>query len=86
MNQHVRNAHAVDNFMRLHGARMSDAGFHIVPLVAGKKYPGSYAYGRWTAHENWQFFAYTKAPESLIETWSSWPGCGIGIACGGNSA
>lgn len=73
------------SFMRLHGARLADAGFFIIPVTAGRKFPGSYAYGRWTGMEDWTRFAHTKAPDQLIEMWSNWPGCSIGIATGGAS-
>ena len=73
-------------FMRLHGARMADAGYSIVPIASGEKYPAEYSNGRWWPMKDWQFLALTKTPEPLIENiWSNWPGCGIGIACGGQS-
>jgi len=73
-------------FMRLHGLRMADAGYCIVPLAAGQKWPGEYSNGRWWNMKAWEFLARTPTPEQLIENiWSNWPGCGIGIACGGYS-
>ena len=40
-----------NNFMRLHGARMSDNGYAIVPIAAGQKFPGEFQNGRWVAPE-----------------------------------
>ena len=78
------NAHAP--FMRLHGLRMADAGYSIVPIAAGQKWPGEYQNGRWWHLKGWEFLALTKTPEALIENvWSNYPGCGVGIACGGHS-
>jgi len=71
--------------MRLHGHRMADGGYSIVPLAAGQKWPGEYQNGRWWPKKDWQFLALTKTPEPLIDIWSNYPGCGVGIACGGQS-
>ena len=78
------NAHAP--FMRLHGLRMADAGYSLVPIAAGQKWPGEYQNGKWWHLKGWEFLALTKTPEALIENvWSNYPGCGVGIACGGHS-
>ena len=71
--------------MRLHGARMLDAGYHIVPIVPGKKNPGEYANGKWFPMAGWSKFAHMKPPEQLIDIWSNWPGAGIGVVTGGAS-
>ena len=76
------NAHAP--FMRLHGLRMADAGYSLVPIAAGQKWPGEYQNGKWWNLKGWEFLALTKTPEALIDNvWSNYPGCGVGIACGG---
>lgn len=77
------SAHAP--FMRLHGARIADAGYAILPLAAGQKWPGEYSNGRWFPKKQWEIIAHTGTPEPLIDIWASYPGCGIGIACGGKS-
>lgn len=65
---------------------MADAGYCIVPLAAGQKWPGEYSGGRWWNMKAWEFLARTPTPEQLIENiWANWPGCGIGIATGGYS-
>jgi len=72
-------------FMRLHGARMADAGFAIVPIAAGQKWPGEFQNGRWWPLRGWEAMAFTGSPEALIDIWANYPGCGIGIACGGKT-
>jgi RecA-family ATPase len=75
-----------NNFMRLHGLRMADAGYSLVPIAAGQKWPGEYQNGRWWHLKGWEFLARTPTPEALVENvWSNYPGCGVGIACGGHS-
>ena len=74
------------NHMQLHGLRMADAGYSLVPIAAGQKWPGEYQNGRWWHLKGWEFLALTPAPEALVENvWSNYPGCGVGIACGGHS-
>lgn len=77
------NAHTP--FMRLHGARVADAGFSIVPIAAGQKWPGEYANGRWWHLKGWEAQALAQTPEPLIDIWANYPGCGVGIVCGGHS-
>ena len=78
------NAHTP--FMRLHGLRMADAGYCLVPIAAGQKWPGEYQNGKWWHLKGWEFLALTPTPELLVENvWSNYPGCGVGIACGGHS-
>ncbi len=72
-------------FMRLHGARMLDAGFHVIPIIPSKKSPGEYANGKWFPMAGWSKFAHLKPPEELVEMWSNWPGAGVGIVTGGLS-
>lgn len=75
-----------NDFMRLHGARMADAGYSLVPIAAGQKWPGEYQNGKWWHLKGWEFLALTPAPLPLVENvWSNYPGCGVGIACGGHS-
>ena len=74
------------NHMRLHGLRMADAGYSLVPIAAGQKWPGEYQDGKWWHLKCWEFLALTPAPLPLVENvWSNYPGCGVGIACGGHS-
>ena len=74
------------NHMRLHGLRMADAGYSLVPIAAGQKWPGEYQDGKWWHLKGWEFLALTPAPLPLVENvWSNYPGCGVGIACGGHS-
>jgi hypothetical protein len=73
-------------YMRLFGTKIADAGYSIVPIAAGQKFPGEYANGKWFPMKGWEALAYTKTPELLIENvWAQMPGAGIGICCGGQS-
>jgi len=74
-----------NNFMRLHGARMADNGYAIVPLAAGQKWPGEFENGRWWPRKGWEIIAQTGTPEPLIDIWANYPGCGVGIVCGGKT-
>jgi hypothetical protein len=71
-------------FMKLYGTKLAHNGFAIVPIAAGQKFPGEYSSGRWWPMKNWQLNAHSPPHELLIENvWSNYPGCGIGICCGG---
>lgn len=72
-------------FMRLHGARIADAGYSIVPIAAGQKWPGEFSNGRWWHLKGWEAQALAPTPEPLIDIWANYPGCGVGIVCGGHS-
>ena len=74
-----------NNFMRLHGLRMADAGYCITPIAAGQKWPGEYVNGKWEHKRGWEFLGLTPTPEPLINIWENYPGCGIGIVTGGYS-
>jgi len=71
--------------MRLHGHRVADAGYSIIPIAAGQKWPGEYVNGRWEHLRGWDAQALVRTHEALIDIWSNHPGCGVGIACGGQS-
>lgn len=72
--------------MKLHGSRVADAGYSIVPIAAGQKWPGEYSNGKWWPLKSWEHLAFTRTPELLIENvWANYPGAGIGICCGGQS-
>ena len=74
-----------NNFMRLHGARMADAGYCITPIATGQKWPGEYVNGKWEHKRGWEFLRLTPTPEPLINIWENYPGCGVGIVTGGYS-
>lgn len=74
-----------NDLMRLHGARMADNGYAIVPIAAAKKFPGEFQNGRWWPLKGWEMMAVTGTPEPLIDIWANYPGCGVGIACGGKT-
>jgi Mrp family chromosome partitioning ATPase len=73
------------SFMRRHGARIADNGYAIVPIAAGQKFPGEFQNGRWWPLKGWELMAVTGTPEPLIDIWSNYPGCGVGITCGGKT-
>jgi hypothetical protein len=79
----------IRNWMRLYGEHLLDCGYSILPVRPFHKDPAVLAeeaksdtghdwrgYGGWTRH----CLAGTTPEE--VERWSTWPGCGIGIACG----
>jgi len=72
-------------YMRLHGARMVDAGYAIVPLAAGQKFPAEYSNGKYWPMKQWQLMGVTGTPLPLVDIWSNFPGAGIGICCGGKT-
>lgn len=70
------------DFMARYGTRLVDAGFHILPLAPGQKYPGAYRLGEWGKMYGWDKYA-DREPSSLeLHHWSQWPGAGIGIVGG----
>lgn len=73
-------------YMKLHGARIADAGYCVVPIASGEKWPGEYANGKWWPLRGWETFAHSRPHDLLIENvWASFPGAGVGICCGGIS-
>ena len=76
---------ATTPFMRLHGERLLDAGYHIIPIASGKKFPGQYSGGRWEAMPSWSRFSHHKPSGATVDMWANWPGAGVGIVTGGAS-
>lgn len=72
------------SFMALHGATLVDNGYRIVPIKPADKAPGRYdaISNSWLDAHEWSRFC-ERAPTDLeVTNWESWPGSGVGIACG----
>ncbi len=65
------------------GENLIDAGFHILPLHPGEKFPGVYSFGQWHPMRNWGRYAERMPSPLELRQWAQWPGAGIGIV-GGN--
>lgn len=65
------------------GETLIDAGFHILPLYPGEKFPGVYSFGQWHPMRNWGRYAERMPSPLELHHWAQWPGAGIGIV-GGN--
>ena len=64
------------------GARLADSGFPVIPIMPGAKKPGRYLGGEWRDYPGWTRHCKRATTENEIGIWSTWPGCGIGIAGG----
>lgn len=71
--------------MLLVGARIADAGYSILPIAEAQKWPGEFIQGGWRPMKGWNCQALAKTPQALVDIWSAYPGCGVGICCGGQS-
>lgn len=76
-------AAALPNWMERHGARLADCGYRPIPIMPGAKCPGRWrsAYG-WGAYPDWSRHCDRPTKPFEIGIWKTWPGCGVGIACG----
>ena len=70
------------HFMARYGARLVDAGFHILPLAPGQKNPGFFAKGAWKKMYGWDQYSVRQPSVVELHHWCQWPGAGIGIAGG----
>ena len=66
------------NYFQLHGERLVDNGYRVVPIMPNTKKPGSWTGSRWVDMVGW-----TKpASEYDISIWKTWPSAGVGVLCG----
>jgi hypothetical protein len=71
------------SFMQIHGQILVDRGYPIIPIRPGAKCPGSYdRRKRWGPLSGWNLHCTRLPTAEELALWQTWPGCGIGIACG----
>jgi hypothetical protein len=70
------------SFMALHGARLVDSGFPVIPIMPGTKKPGRLRKGSWCDYPGWTKHCQRPTTENEIAIWSEWPEAGVGIAGG----
>ena len=51
----VHNTISEQSFMRRFGTKVADAGYSIVPIASGEKWPGEYSNGRYWPMKGWSF-------------------------------
>lgn len=68
-----------EDFMLEYGAKLLDAGYRIIPIMPGTKKPGRYDGNVWADLPRWTTI---ESTHTHLDTWSKWPGCGIGIITG----
>ncbi len=68
--------------MDSYGSRLVAAGFPILPIVPGQKYPGRHERGKWLPYKGWMKHASRATTEHELAVWRQWPGAGIGVAGG----
>lgn len=64
------------------GARLSDMGYSVLPILPNAKRPGQMSRGRWFGETDWSRFCTRKPTDIEIELWSKWPEAGIGVCMG----
>lgn len=74
------------SFMARFGARLVTNGYAILPIAPGTKKPGRFQRGAWKDYAEWNRHAERPTTEVEVTTWSSWPGCGVGIMGGAVAA
>lgn len=70
------------NFMQDHGERLITNGYNILPIIPNGKVPGHFSGGNWGPKSHWQQYCERQPTDAELAQWSSWPDCGIGLACG----
>ena len=68
--------------MAVHGARLIDNGYPVLPIMPGTKVPGRFTQGEWRPYADWARHCDRATTETEVEVWQTWPDCGVGIACG----
>jgi predicted RNA-binding protein associated with RNAse of E/G family len=76
---HIETFRENHDFMRLHGSRLVDNGYRIIPIAPRTKKPAVYEpVDRWINFRDWNTI---NASKKDVEHWTKWPGAGIGIIC-----
>jgi hypothetical protein len=66
-----------------HAARLIELGYCAIPVRPGSKAPGEIRRGQWVGMNDWTTRFADRLPGKYeIQTWSSWPGAGIGVVLG----
>lgn len=65
------------------GPKLHALGYSPIPIGPGTKAPGQWsANGEWRPMRHWQECCKKQPTAAMIRAWSSWPSCGVGVACG----
>src|ERR1700735_4523031 len=72
----------MSSYMEMHGERLIENGYHIIPIKPNYKSPGRFIGGDWGEYPGWQKHCERDTKHFELDTWSRWPGCAIGLACG----
>ncbi len=70
------------DYMKNLGARMVEAGYHILPIAPGQKFPGQFDIGGWRPMFSWDRYGMRQPTDLELWHWQQWPGAGIGVVCG----
>jgi hypothetical protein len=71
------------DFMAEYGAKLVACGYPILPIRPGAKCPGRYrANAGWQGYPDWTRHADRPTKPFELAVWGTWPGCGVGVACG----
>src|SRR5215212_303003 len=70
------------SFMHQHGKELITNGYSIIPIGPGAKIPAIYKNNTWKEMPRWNRYCELPTPKKALDSWSAWPECAIGIACG----
>ena len=70
------------DFFARHADNLLANGYRLVPIGPGTKKPQRRHFDEWQDMPDWQRFAERQPQPVELAQWKSWPGAGIGIACG----
>ncbi len=70
------------NYMEDHADRLAENGYNFLPIIPSQKCPGDYSFGKWKGKFGWEKYCGRQPTSFELRAWKSWPGCGVGIACG----
>ncbi|WP_100960990.1 bifunctional DNA primase/polymerase [Bosea sp. FBZP-16] len=75
---------AADAPYALHGERIADLGYSVIPCRPGSKRPGDYKGGSWYGRFDWSQYCDRAPTEYELRTWTRWPDAGLCVALGFN--
>lgn len=75
---------AADAPYAIHGERVADLGYSVIPCRPGSKRPGEFIAGKWYGKFSWSQYCDRSPTEYELRTWTRWPDAGLCVALGFN--
>ncbi|CAN7604729.1 bifunctional DNA primase/polymerase [Bosea sp. LjRoot237] len=66
----------------VHGERIVDLGYSVIPCRPGSKRPGDFRGGQWWGRNDWSQYCDRAPTEFELRTWTRWPDAGLCVLMG----